>query len=219
MKKTILSVGLFLLVIQLCQSQNTDSQKIEAVGLNLISFVPFIVRSPKVSFIIEPTILLNTSKSTPTTKYLVRLSIGYTSTSMVRFNRITQNINAFYVKAGQQFVGQRVVFGYNVILGYNNLRGKIDIQGNFFPDYTKQLPTDSGFTAGVGGYFGLRQQLSKSLCLYWTVNSSLNTGYVGSPKFLYIPGAGGRIFENGLALDFNLHLMYHFPKKTFGHSL
>lgn len=219
MKKTILFFGMFLSVIQLCQSQNTDSQKVESVGLNLFSFLPFIDKNPTLLFVVEPTIQLNTSKSTPTTKHLVRLSIGYASMNMIRDSRMNQKLSSIYIKAGQHFVGRRVVRGYNVILGHNSLKGKIDIQGNFFPDYSKPLPDESSLTIGAGGYFGTKHKLSKSLYFYWTINSSLNAGSVGSPRFSYIPGAGNRVFQGPFAIDFNLHLMYHFSKNTFGHSL
>lgn len=130
----------FLILTYSSYAQDTTSRKVESVGLSVLKWAPIVIsNNSKVPIIIEPSLYFNTKKSNEKTKKLIQLTLGYASVSSVQDSRIEQSLSAIYVKIGQQYRSHRVVRGFNFLMSANSLKSNIHIDGNYFPDLTKNF--------------------------------------------------------------------------------
>lgn len=232
------------LVLLLCFFASTfaaiaqdSTYRLHAVGVDAFKNVPFLVffqekttlglyTGERSSFynpiIVEAYGQITTLK--PNT--FLNVGIGYASIERQLEQRLRQNIKGYYLKIGKEYHSkfrhsiESIFWGYNLILTRTAVEGLIDLQGNYFPSYSTQLPTDSGF--GIGGDFsvGFSFLLFRRLQMRVVSRSGVAVSKISSPNVPYLPGVGIRLSNSLLSLSGGATIqLFYLIKRSPRHNL
>lgn len=232
------------LVLLLCFLTSTfaaiaqdSTYRLHAVGIDAFKNVPFLV-----FFQEKPTLSISSGErssfynpliveaygqiTTLKLNTFLNVEIGYASIERQLEQRLRQNIKGYYLKIGKEYHSkfrhsiENIFWGYNLILTRTAVEGLIDLQGNYFPSYSTQLPTDSGF--GIGGDFsvGFSFLLFRRLQMRVVSRSGVAVSKISSPNVPYLPGVGIRLSNSLLSLSRGATIqLFYLIKRSPRHNL
>jgi hypothetical protein len=227
------------LVLLLCFFTSTFSAiaqdstyRLHAVGIDAFKNVPFLtffqekatlsISSEERSSFYNPLIVEAYGQITtlkPNT--FLNAGIGYASIERRLEQRLRQNIKGYYLKIGKEYHSkfrhsiESIFWGYNLILTQTTVEGLIDLQGNYFPSYSTQLPTDSGFGIGSDFSVGFSFLLFRRLQTRVVSRSGIAISKIGSPNGPYLPGVGIRLSNSLLSLSGGATIQLFYLIKRF----
>jgi hypothetical protein len=175
--------------LMLRAQDSTQRFRFHAIGIDLFRNVGIRISNFESQ---QPRILELTGQFTKNKRDFLNVSVGFADMQAWRRPTFLQSYRGYFAKVSREqgsATGKSFI-GYGGVVSYAKVVNELTIQGNYFPTYTADVPTDVGGGLGLEGYVGWVFFPKNRLQLRLIMRGCIFVSAMGNPRFPYLAGAG-----------------------------